>query len=49
MYKKQLMALADSEYKAFSAKLIPTVDESCIIGVRMPKLRELTKKIFMNM
>lgn len=45
MYKKQLMALADSEYKAFSAKLIPTVDESCIIGVRMPQLRELTKKI----
>ena len=37
---------ADPEYKSFQGKLIPTVDESKILGVRIPMLRSLAKQIY---
>ena len=42
---KRLKSLQDLKYRDFQAKLIPTIDQSTIIGVRMPDLRKLAKKI----
>ena len=41
-----LMLLSDENYKNFHKKLIPTVDENTIIGVRTPELRRYARKIF---
>lgn len=41
--RKQLLELADSNYREFSARLLPTVDN--IIGVRLTELRRLAKEI----
>ena len=41
----ELKSLQDVKYRDFQAKLIPTIDQSTIIGVRMPDLRKLAKKI----
>ncbi|WP_313638098.1 DNA alkylation repair protein [Paenibacillus sp.] len=41
--KEQLLELADADYQKFSAALIPTIHN--IIGVRLPELRKLAKKI----
>ena len=38
--------MADENYKNFHKKLIPTVDENIIIGVRTPELRKYAKRIF---
>lgn len=38
--QKQLFAMQDLEYKAFHSKLMPTVDEDKIIGIRIPILRK---------
>ena len=35
---------ADSSYKDFSAKLIPTIDKETILGVRAPMAKEIAKK-----
>ncbi len=43
--QKMLFALGEEKYKAFSSKLNPTLDAKTIIGVRMPKLRELAKTL----
>lgn len=40
----ELKSLQDTKYRDFQAKLIPTIDQSTIIGVRMPDLRKLAKK-----
>lgn len=40
-----LFRLRDEGYRAFQAKLIPTVDPSRIIGVRTPALRTLAKEL----
>lgn len=45
---KQLQFLQDLKYRDFQAKLIPNIDKSTIIGVRMPDLRKLAKKIDEN-
>ena len=37
----KLEELADEEYKAFIAKLVPTLPPEYFIGVRVPKLRKL--------
>ncbi len=42
---QRLLDLQDAEYKKFHAKLMPTVDENLIIGVRTPNLRQLAKEI----
>ena len=41
----ELQSLQDLKYRDFQSKLIPTIDKSTIIGVRMPDLRKLSKKI----
>ena len=43
--RQKLFAAADPKYKAFHKKLIPDVQEDKIIGVRIPQLRELGKKL----
>jgi len=43
--KDPLFSLQDKAYKAFNAKLLPTVDPDTIIGVRVPQLRALAKTI----
>ena len=40
----ELQSLQDVKYRDFQSKLIPTIDKSRIIGVRMPDLRKLAKK-----
>ena len=40
----RLAALADGDYRAFQAKLVPTVDPGKILGVRAPALRALAKE-----
>lgn len=41
--ERQLRELAESEYKAFNEKIIPTGYE--VIGIRMPALKKLAKEI----
>ena len=43
--QERLFALQDLSYRAFHTKLMPTVDPSRVIGVRMPALRQLAKEI----
>lgn len=42
--RQELFALQDLKYKAFSEKLLPTVDPDTVIGVRTPQLRALAKR-----
>jgi 3-methyladenine DNA glycosylase AlkD len=44
--KEQLDGLADVKYQAFSAALIPNI--SNVLGVRLPELRKMAKKITKN-
>ena len=41
--KQQLLELADEKYRQFSSALIPNI--SHVLGVRLPELRKLAKKI----
>lgn len=41
--RARLETLADPEYKAFNAKLIPNVDPDTMIGIRIPALRAVAK------
>lgn len=43
--KARLFELQDPGYKAFHARLIPTVEPSTIIGVRVPVLRAFAKTL----
>lgn len=45
LIQERLFALQDLSYRAFHTKLMPTVDPSRVIGVRMPTLRQLAKEI----
>ena len=42
----QLLSMHDEEYKTFNAKLIPTVDKTTMIGIRVPVLRKFAKAFF---
>ena len=42
--QNKLFALADSEYKAFHSRLMPTVNPELVIGVRTPVLRGFAKE-----
>ena len=42
--REELFALQDLKYKEFHKRLIPTIDEDTIIGVRIPALRALVKE-----
>lgn len=41
--QKQLFEMQDLEYKKFHGKLMPTIEEDKIIGVRIPVLRKFSK------
>ena len=43
--QSRLFALQDLEYKEFQCKLMPTVAPERVIGVRIPELRKLAKKL----
>jgi len=40
-----LFDMADADYRAFAASLIPTIDDRSVIGVRLPQLRRLAQQI----
>ena len=44
--KNELIKNSEYEYKIFSSKLIPNIDN--VLGVRLPFLRKLAKKIAKN-
>ena len=44
--QEELFSLQDTEYAAFQGKLIPSIVCKTIIGVRVPQLRKLAKKLF---
>ena len=46
MIRERLMSLADSGYRDFQAKLMPTVDKETVIGVSMPDIRRLAKELW---
>ena len=43
--REKLFELKDEKYADFSAKLAPTVKRETVIGVRVPELRRLAKKL----
>ncbi len=43
--QKKLFKLQDLSYKEFHSKLMPTISEDTIIGVRTPELRRLSKQL----
>ncbi len=45
MIQDRLLALRDEKYAAFTAKLIPNIDPSRIVGVRAPQLAQLAKEL----
>ena len=45
MFKSELFALRDEWYRGFQCKLMPTVDESRVIGIRTPQLRNYARQI----
>lgn len=42
----ELKSLADTDYREFMAKLLPTLEKQRIIGVRTPALRALAKRLY---
>lgn len=42
----ELAALRDEEYRAFNMRLVPGIDESSVIGIRVPALRALAKRLW---
>lgn len=43
--KKQLKELSEPEFQKFASKLIPNIDSNNVLGVRLPALRKIAKKI----
>ena len=46
--QKELFSRQDKEYMKFLSKLTPNVPEDTIIGVRIPEIRKLAKKLVKN-
>ena len=44
-FKEELLALQDISYADFQAKLTPNIPRDLFIGVRVPELRKLAKKV----
>ena len=42
---KKLYELKDTKYQSFNSKLIPNIDSSKVIGVKIPEIRALAKDI----
>lgn len=45
LYQQALVALSDSQYRAFHSRLMPTVPPEKVLGVRTPVLRKFAKMI----
>lgn len=45
--REELFKNRDLKYKNFHKKLVPNIDESKIIGVRVPTVRKIAKKAFL--
>ncbi|MBR4172978.1 MAG: DNA alkylation repair protein [Clostridia bacterium] len=43
--QKALFEMQDIKYRDFNAKLIPNIDKSTVIGVRVPQLRKVAEEI----
>lgn len=43
--REELFASADKKYAEFQAKLTPTIEKECFIGVRVPIIRQLAKTL----
>ena len=43
--RTELFKMQDMDYRDFNSKLIPTVDEESMIGIRAPELRKYAKEI----
>ena len=43
IFLDELKELQDNKYRDFQAKLIPNLDKKNILGIRIPKLRTLSK------
>lgn len=43
--KQKLISLSDTKYKEFHSKLMPTIDSSTVLGVRVPLIRKYAKEI----
>ena len=43
--QEELFALQDKEYADFQSRLVPTVSRQTFIGVRVPQLRKLAKRM----
>ena len=43
--REELFSLQEEKYRDFQSKLIPTVDQDMVIGVRTPLLRKLAKRL----
>ncbi|MDU2064896.1 MAG: DNA alkylation repair protein [Sporomusaceae bacterium] len=43
--REKLLCLAEKDYQKFSASLLPNLAAETILGVRLPKLRQLAKEI----
>ena len=46
--KAELESLADSEYRDFTSALIPNVEKSRVIGVRLPQIKKLADRVAKN-
>lgn len=46
--KEELLLNQDMKYKEFMLKLLPTISEDKMIGVRIPTLRKIAKKLVNN-
>ena len=44
--RQELYALQDLKYRDFNSSLIPNIEKQTIIGVRVPEVRKLAKKLF---
>lgn len=45
MIQKTLLSMGEESYRAFSSKLMPTVEKSKVIGIRTPVLRKYAKTL----
>ncbi len=45
MFKNELFALRDQWYRGFQCRLVPTLPEEKVIGIRTPALRNFARKI----
>lgn len=43
--RQTLLSLKEDEYQAFMSSLLPNVDPNTILGVRVPKLRSIARRI----